>query len=79
VAQYPWDVATVIRIMKCESGFTPGAVSPDGANHGLMQVNNVHLWRVGGDVNALYDPATNIRVAYAIYQDAGGFGPWSCY
>ena len=25
----------------------------------------------------LYDPATNARAAYALYQRAGGWGPWA--
>ena len=77
VAQYPWDVTTVLRIMQCESGGDPTATG--GPNYGLMQVNAVHSARVGGNLSALYDPATNIRVAYDIYVDGGGFGPWSCW
>ena len=26
----------------------------------------------------LYDPAANARAAYALYQRAGGWGPWGC-
>ena len=64
--------------MACESGGDPAAISPDGQNWGLMQVNLVHLWRVGGDPYRLLDPETNMRVAWDIYVDGGGWGPWAC-
>jgi soluble lytic murein transglycosylase-like protein len=79
IRQYDWDVAVVERIILCESGGRADAVSADGRNWGLGQVNLVHLARVGGDPYALLDPATNIRVMYDIYVDNAGFSPWSCY
>ncbi|MEJ7721625.1 MAG: hypothetical protein WKF58_14855 [Ilumatobacteraceae bacterium] len=31
-----------MSVARCESGYRADAVSPDGANHGLFQINNVH-------------------------------------
>ncbi len=62
----------------CESRWQADAVSPDGANLGYFQVNAVHAARVGGDLEALFDPVINIRVAYSIYAESGGWGPWAC-
>ena len=78
ICSYDWSCDEALRVVYCESRFQPGVVSPDGRNWGLFQVNLVHLARVGGDTTALLDPATNVRVAYDIYRDAGGWRPWSC-
>ena len=59
-----------------ESGGNPRAVG--GTSRGLFQINgSAHAARVGGDLDALFDPATNVRVAYAIWLDQG-WRPWSC-
>lgn len=69
------QVNNALLTMRKESGCRPGAVSPAG-DHGLMQINaRYHAWRVGGNVRALYDPATNIRVAAQIYRESG-WRPW---
>jgi soluble lytic murein transglycosylase-like protein len=65
-----------LRIMQCESGGNAAAHSPTN-DYGLMQVNAVHAAKVGGNLNALYDPATNIRIAKQI-RDGSGWGAWSC-
>ena len=75
VAQYSWPVETVMAIMYAESGCRSDALSATG-DRGLMQINWVHSAKVGGDLTKLYDPATNLAVAYQIYQ-ASGFSPWS--
>lgn len=41
-----------------------------------MQVNSVHADRVGGNLAALLDPVTNIKVAYEIYSEQG-WCPWT--
>lgn len=63
-----------------ESGGKPDAVSEDGQNLGLFQVNvSAHAWRVGGDVSLLLDAAINIAVAHDIWLDAGeSWSPWGC-
>ena len=75
----PAEVETALRIMHCESRGDPDAVSGDGANIGLMQINVVHRARVGGNLELLYDPETNIRIARDIWRDNSGFSPWACY
>lgn len=77
VAKYNWNVNTAMAIMQAESGCNTAAISPT-CDHGLMQINCVHRDMVGGDLNKLHDPATNIRVAYAIYS-GGGWSPWTTY
>ena len=76
--EFTWECGAALAVMACESGGDPAAISPDGQNWGLMQVNLVHLWRVGGDPYRLLDPETNMRVAWDIYVDGGGWGPWAC-
>jgi soluble lytic murein transglycosylase-like protein len=72
VAKYfPADqVNNALLTMSKESSCNPTAVSPT-RDHGLMQINEVHLAKVGGNVNALYDPETNIRVASTIFAGRG--------
>lgn len=77
VAQYGWNTSVAMAIMQAESGCNPTASSPTH-DHGLMQINEVHLAMVDNDVSKLNDPATNVRVAYAIYSDAG-WRAWSTY
>lgn len=45
-------------------------------DRGLFQINSIHIARVDGNLAALFDPATNVRVAYAIYSEQG-WCPWS--
>ncbi|MFT6761666.1 MAG: hypothetical protein ACJAXA_000309 [Candidatus Aldehydirespiratoraceae bacterium] len=50
--------------------------------YGIFQiywtVHDVWLVDIGiTDDQQLYDPATNARAAYALYQRAGGWGPWA--
>lgn len=79
VAQYNWNVNIALAVMKAESGCNPGGPPSPTCDRGLMQVNCVHSAAVGGNLDALYDPATNMRVAYAIYTGAGGWTPWTTY
>lgn len=81
VARYPWPVEEALTIMHCESRGNPLARGDNGNSLGLMQ-----LWRgwapwYGVEAEALMDPATNIAVAYAVYEHRGhwgGAGGWSC-
>ena len=75
VKQYAWNVTVALAVMKAESGCNPSALSPT-ADRGLMQINQVHRAKVGGDLSALFNPTTNIRVAYQVYQGAG-WRAWS--
>lgn len=65
----------------CESGHQPGAVSPDGANWGLFQINTVHRQQfvdvTGHPWSEVLDPYLNAQFARWLYDQAG-WGPWSC-
>lgn len=77
VAQYGWNTQVAMAVMKAESGCNPTASSPT-CDHGLMQINCVHAAAVGGNLALLNDPATNIRVAFAVYSGAG-WSAWTTY
>lgn len=36
-----------------------------------MQINSIHAALVGGNVSALYDPATNVRVGAEVWRQSG--------
>lgn len=82
VSQYNWDVNTALAIMRAESGCNPRAFNAhnsDGSNDGgLFQVNSIHV-RSGliGDQER-FDPASNVRAAYVIYQGSH-WRAWSVY
>ena len=66
-----------MQVMRCESRGDPRAYS--AGNLGLFQVNAIHRGRVGGNVEALYDPEANVRTAHAIYVDSGrSWRAWGC-
>jgi hypothetical protein len=49
--------------------------------YGLFQIHwQAHRSWLGSvgitSISGLYDPLLNTRAAYALYQRAGGFGPW---
>ncbi len=71
---------TAIKIATCESGLQADAVSPDGNNIGLFQINRVHEdWiksDLGYDWEQLKDPFVNSEVAKVLYDRAGGWSPW---
>lgn len=75
--RYQWSVSTAIAVCKAESGGNTYAFSSTG-DRGLMQINCVHADMVDYDLNALYDPSTNISVAYRVYLSQGWYG-WSAY
>lgn len=80
LAQYDWNVDTMARIMKAESGCNP--VNHNHAdNHrsclgsyGLMQIGCVH----GYSAAYLESPANNIAVAYKIFKSQG-YTAWTTY
>jgi hypothetical protein len=97
-AGWPRDpdiLATALTIMWRESRCTPTADS--GPDHGLMQVNRYWCrpskYSAAGwlqdrglvtDCDSLFDPATNLRAALAIYlysldRNGDGFLPWTTY
>ncbi len=75
ICAYPWPCQQALAVARCESGLQANAYN--AGNYGLFQVNAVHARRVGGNLAALFEPAVNIAVAYAIWADQG-WGPWAC-
>lgn len=80
VAQYDWQVDTMMRIMKAESGCNPGNHNfADNhrsclGSYGLFQIGCVH----GLSVAAMSDPAQNVAAAYRIFKSQG-YGAWTTY
>lgn len=77
LSQYNWDISIAMAVMQAESSCDPTQLSPT-ADRGLMQINAVHADMVNGNLDALYDPTTNIQVAYRVYLSQGWNG-WSAY
>ena len=86
IKQYSWNIDTAYEIMKCESSGNPEAVNwkdkHRGCNgsFGLFQVGCVHI----GPYNItnhkeLYDPETNIAVAYEVWKSQGWNAWKNCY
>ena len=46
---------------------------------GYFQINTVHLKRLGLNLHDLLDCKANIDFAFQLYQERGGFTPWSTY
>jgi soluble lytic murein transglycosylase-like protein len=76
VARYPWPVGEALSVLRCESG--GDATAYRSGNYGLFQINAIHAWRVAGNLRALFDPETNVRVAFDIWRDNAGWRPWAC-
>lgn len=83
VKGYDWDVSVAYAVCMAESRGNPNAnnagTNTDGTtDRGLMQVNSIHADMVGGELEKLYDPKTNLDVAYSLYK-ASGWKPWSTF
>jgi LysM repeat protein len=78
---WPDDLeARALEIAERESRFVPTA--KNYCCYGLFQIYfDVHKgWLAGIGVTSaeqLFDPATNARAAYTLYQRSGGWGPWA--
>ena len=64
VCSYGWNCSWALSVMYCESGGNPDAYSPYGPYIGLFQLHASH----GSN---LFDPATNVAVAYSVYLSSG--------
>lgn len=81
------DLDTAVAIAMAESGGNPTAYNPELASsysrpgagsRGLFQIFGAVHPKYNSDL--AYDPATNARGAYEIYQQAGNkFTPWTTY
>lgn len=73
-----WPCGQAQRVAFCESTNNPRAINSSG-HRGLFQISTLHSHYVGGNLEALFDPQTNVRVAHAIYVSSGRtWRAWSC-
>lgn len=79
------DAVTATAIALAESSGDTEAYNPETqanapegkGSYGLWQIYlNAHPEYAGEN---LYNPSTNASAAFDIYQNAGGFNPWSTY
>lgn len=70
VERFDWPVAEALSVAFCESAWRASTVSLTG-DYGYFGINAVHAGRVAGDLSRLLDPATNVRVANALYVEQG--------
>lgn len=77
---FPETPDKAVRVAWCESTLNPAAVN--GEHVGVMQIaTKVHARRIaamGYTVADLFGVRANLAVARAIYDDAGGWSPWTC-
>lgn len=64
VLKLPWDTATALRIVGCESGGRPWVVNPTSGAAGLFQI-------LGGPL----DPIANVDLAFSMWR-VRGWQPW---
>jgi cell wall-associated NlpC family hydrolase len=81
-AGFPEDqIGIGMAIAKGESGWNPRAThnnSNGSIDQGIFQINSIHKARYAGQ--DIFDPQTNINVAYQVWKDAGGsWRPWVVY
>lgn len=81
---YDWDIRTAYAICMAESGGNPtkdnAGLNADGSvDYGLMQINSIHADMVGGNLELLREPATNIKIAYSLSKGGQDWTPWSVY
>lgn len=82
---FPEDAARAVAIAHCESGgFDPAVVygprTGSAGERGVLQIHPVHrdrIRRMGLTWDAMFEPAANLRVARALY-DESGWQPWTC-
>lgn len=79
-----WDYRIAYAICMAESrgkaSIDNAGLNTDGStDYGLMQINSIHADMVGGDLEALRDPAINIKVAYSLSKGGTDWTPWSAY
>lgn len=66
--------------MMAESGGDPWATDYDydgTVDRGCWQVNSIHAALVHGDLQSLYDPVTNAKVAAEILATNKSWCPWT--
>lgn len=82
VNNYDWNKQIAYAICMAESQDNPNATDNDSdgsTDYGLMQINSIHADLVNGDLNSLFDPATNIKIAYKLSQQGTKWTAWTTY
>lgn len=77
VCSYAWPCSTALNVMWCESGGRSEAVSWDGRNYGLFQLNVVHAASMPGFWEQWMEPAWNVSQAFSLWTSQG-WRPWAC-
>lgn len=70
------QIATAVALAESRGRAGMNAAGTEDSR-GLWQINSVHFGRF--DADRLYEPGYNARAAWAVWRDAGGFGPWTTY
>jgi Lysozyme like domain len=79
------DLDTAVSIALAESSGNPNAYNPETAAGTPQGQGSYGLWQIYLKAHPeysgqnLYDPQTNANAAFALYQQSGGFSPWSTY
>lgn len=79
IAQYDWNTTTALAVCQAESGGNPK--SANWGDHHPTCNGSYGLFQIGCDstgglsINSLFNPATNIAHAYALYKSRG-WQPW---
>jgi len=81
-AGFPEDqIGVGLGIVQAESNYKANAQhynSNGSIDQGLFQINSIHKARYAGQ--DIYDPQTNVNIAYQVWKDAGGsWKPWVTY
>lgn len=82
VEGYDWNTQIAYAICEAESRGNPDAIGYNtngSVDRGLMQVNSIHADLVGGNLASLFNPATNIKVAYSLSKHGTDWSAWSTY
>ncbi len=75
ICGYDWPCAEALAVADCESSGEHHAYNAAGPYIGVFQIDPaLHGGLAGGA--SLYDASANVRVAFAVYQAAGDWGPW---
>ena len=81
-----WQLRTALCVARGESGFNPGAISRTG-DYGVGQINRLahepahpEWWQPRlGFRYALFDPAFNVGVMWAMSRRGNSWSPWVVY
>lgn len=75
-----WSIAEAVCMAEsgCQSKRSDQPNTDGSYDWGIFQVNDIHRAKVNGNLQALLDPETNIRVAAQI-RYTSGWGAWTTF